>query len=196
MRTTSGSSPPGTACFPICACAPGIFYPNASTILGAAVGAPLLGVPGGFSDAWGQMWGFGYPVYYAGLTLTLPVRNRAASAALADAMVQKKTDLLTLRDTQQQIRLAILNAVNKLEGAKEQLKLAKVQRDFADLNLKAENQKYELGTETNQNVILAQQALLQAESAVVTNEVAVRTYLLNLLTQTGELLDARGIVVK
>ncbi len=174
----------------------GIFYPSASTILGAAGGGPIIGLPGGFSDAWGQMWGFGYPVYYAGLTLTLPIRNRAASAALADAMVRKRNDMLTLRDTQQQIRLSILNAVNRFEGAKEQLKLAKVQRDYADLNLKAENQKYELGTDSNQNVILAQKALLQAESAMVTNEIAVRLNLLNLLTRTGELLDARGIVVK
>jgi hypothetical protein len=31
---------------------------------------------------------------------------------------------------------------------------------------------------------------------VVTNQVGVRLNLLNLLTQTGELLDERGIVVK
>jgi hypothetical protein len=37
---------------------------------------------------------------------------------------------------------------------------------------------------------------VQAESAVVTNQVGVRMNLLNLLTQTGELLDERGIVVQ
>jgi outer membrane protein TolC len=175
----------------------GIFYPSQSQLPGGGgtIGTPLETVPGGFGDAFSQMWGFGYPVYNVGLTLTLPIRNRAASAAMADAQVRKKSDALTLRNQQQGIRLNILNAVTNLEGSKEQLKLAKIQKDFASLNLDAENQKYELGTSTNQYVINAQQALLQAESAVVTNQIAVRKNLLNLLLQSGELLDERGIVV-
>jgi len=83
-----------------------------------------------------------------------------------------------------------------LDGAKEQLKLAGIQLDFAKKNMDAENEKYQLGTETNQNVIFAQQALAQAELTVVNAQISVRRSLLNLLTQTGELLDDRGIVVK
>jgi outer membrane protein TolC len=142
------------------------------------------------------MFGFGYPTYYAALTLNLPIRNRAASAAMATAIVQKKTDMLVLRNQGQAVRLNILTAVSKLEGAKEQLKLAKTAMDFAQKNLDAENTKFQLGTETNQNVINAQTVLVQAESAVVTNQVGVRMNLLNLLTQTGELLDERGIVIR
>ena len=153
-------------------------------------------IPGGIADALGQMFGFGYPTYYAGLTLNLPIKNRAASAAMATATVQKKTDMLNLRNQQQAIRLNILTGVTKLEGAKEQLKLAKTAMDFAQKNLDAENTKFQLGTEINQNVINAQNVLVQAESAVVTNQIGVRLNLLNLLTQTGELLDERGIVVK
>ncbi|HYW42887.1 MAG TPA: TolC family protein [Bryobacteraceae bacterium] len=153
-------------------------------------------VPGGIGDSLGQMFGFGYPTYQAGLTLTLPVRSKAASAAMANAMVQKKMDVLTLRNQEQAIRLNVLTAVVNLEGAKEQLKLAQIQQDFAKKNLDAENQKYLLGTEINQNVINAQQALVQADSAVATNQINVRKNLLNLLTQTGELLDARGIVIR
>jgi len=115
---------------------------------------------------------------------------------MATATVQKKTDMLNLRNQSQGIRLNILNAVTKLEGAKEQLKLAKTAMDFAQKNLDAENTKFQLGTEINQNVINAQNVLVQAESAVVTNQIGVRLNLLNLLTQTGELLDERGIVVK
>ena len=115
---------------------------------------------------------------------------------MANAQIQKKTDALNLRNQQQAIRLNILTAISRPEGAEEQLKLAKIQRDFAQKNLDAENTKFQLGTEINQNVINAQQVLVQAESAVVTNQIGVRLNRLNLLTQTGELLDARGIVVK
>jgi outer membrane protein len=172
----------------------GIFYPADSTIFGGS--GAVSSIPGGLGDALSQMFGFGYPTYEAGLTLTLPIRSKAASAAMGTALVQKKIDALNLRDQEQGIRLNILTAVSSLEGAKEQLKLAEIQRGFAQKNLDAENQKYQLGTETNQNVINAQQALVAADSAVVANQIGVRRSLLNLLTQTGELLDQRGIVVK
>jgi len=172
----------------------GIFYPSDSTIFGGS--SFVSTIPGGIADALSQMFGFGYPTYFAGLTLTLPIRSRTASAAMGSALVQKKIDALNLRNQEQAIRLNILNAISSLEGAKEQLKLARIQRDFAQKNLDAENQKYQLGNETNQNVINAQQALVQADSAVVANQIGVRRSLLNLITQTGELLDERGIVVK
>jgi outer membrane protein TolC len=172
----------------------GVYNPGLSTIVGAGTTSAVI--PGGISDALSQMFGFSYPAYYGSLTLNLPIKNRAASAAMATAIVQKKTDMLNLRNQQQAVRLNILTAVSKLEGAKEQLKLAKTAMDFAQKNLDAENTKFQLGTETNQNVINAQTVLVQAESAVVTNQVGVRMNLLNLLTQTGELLDERGIVIK
>lgn len=171
----------------------GVYDTGLSSLFG---GGPNVIIPGGIGDALGQMLGFGYPTYYASLNLTLPIRNRAASAAMATAVVQKKIDMLNMRNQQQAIRLNVLNAINQLEGAKQQLKLARVQLDFARKNLDAENTKFQLGTEINQNVINAQQVLVQAESAVATNEIGVRMNLLNLLTQTGELLEKRGIVVK
>ncbi len=172
----------------------GIYYPSSSSLLGG--GAAIEPIAGGITDALGQMFGFGYPTYQAGLTLTLPIRNRTASAAMATAVVQKKTDALNVRNQQQILRLNVLKAVTALEGAKEQLKLALTQKDFAQKNLDAENLKYKLGTEVNQNVIFAQQAFATADLAVVNNQIGVRMSLLNLLTQTGELLDERGIVVK
>jgi outer membrane protein TolC len=171
----------------------GNFDPSRSTLLG---GGPAIVIPGGIGDALSQMFGFGYPTYFGSLTLTLPIRNRTATAAMSTAMIQKKTDALTLRNQQQAIRLNILTAITRLDGAKEQLKLAQIQRDFAQKNLDAENTKFQLGTEINQNVINAQQVLVQAESAVVTNQIGVRLNLLNLLTQSGELLDERGIVIR
>jgi hypothetical protein len=53
-----------------------------------------------------------------------------------------------------------------------------------------------LGTELSQNVLLAQNALAQSESTVVTNQIALRKNLLNLLVKIGTLLDERGIVIQ
>src|SRR5208283_1537373 len=65
----------------------GLYNPGLSTIVGA--GGSSAVIPGGIADALDQMFGFGYPTYYAALTLNLPIRNRAASAAMATATVQK-----------------------------------------------------------------------------------------------------------
>ncbi len=156
----------------------------------------LTSVPGGIADALGQMFGFGFSSYQLGLRLTLPIKNRAASADMADAIVRKKQDALTVRTTQQTIRLDILNAITNVESSKESVKLAKVARDFAQKALDAENKKYELGTELSQNVLLAQNALAQAESTLVTNQIALRKNLLNLWVKIGTLLDERGIVIQ
>ena len=175
----------------------GVFYRRTNVFTGDGTSSSILTqVPGGFSDALTQMFGFGYPVYSFGVTLSLPIKSHQASADMADAIVAKKRDALNVRTTQQQIRLDILNAVTNLDGSKEQLKLARIARDFAQKNYEAEQKKYELGTEINQNVITAQNVLVQAESAVVTNQIGVRRNLLNLLTKTGDLLDERGIVVQ
>jgi outer membrane protein TolC len=175
----------------------GVFYQRQNVFTGDGSSSSILTqIPGGFPDALSQMFGFGFPVYSFGVTLQLPIKSHQASADMADAIVAKKRDALNVRTTQQQIRLDILNAVTNLDGSKEQLKLAKIAREFAQKNMDAENKKYELGTEINQNVILAQNVLVQAESSVVTNQINVRRSLLNLLTKTGELLDERGIVIQ
>src|ERR1019366_6125084 len=147
------------------------------------------GVPGGIADAISPMFGFGYPGYGFGINLVLPIKSHSASADMADAVSNRKRDTLNVRTTQQGVRLDILNAVVSLQGSVEQLKLAKLAQDFAQKNLDAENKKYELGTDINQNVILAQNALVQAESNVVVNQIGMRRNLLTLLTKTGELLD-------
>ena len=153
-------------------------------------------IPGGFGDALSQMFGFGYPVYSFGLNLSLPIRSHAAVADMADALVQKKRDALTVRNNRQGIRLSVLNAVSNVESSKESVKLALVARDFAAKYLDAENQKFQLGSEPMQFVLQAQTQLSQAESAVVQAQVGLRRNLLNLYTQTGELLDERGIAIQ
>jgi outer membrane protein TolC len=167
-----------------------VFDPNGNA---ASV---LTSVPGGVSDALSQMFGFGFSSYQLGLRLTLPIKSRVASADMADAVVRKRQDSLTLRTTQQGIRLDILNGITNVESSKESVKLAKVAQDFAQKALDAENKKYELGTELSQNVLLAQNALAAAESTVVTNQIALRKNLLNLWVKIGTLLDERGIVIQ
>ena len=156
----------------------------------------IASLPGGFADALGQMFGFGYPIYTFGLTLNLPIRNRSASANYADTIVSKRSDALTTRRTEQQVRLDVLNAISQTQAAKDSVRLAKVAKDFSQKYLDAEQKKYELGTSTIYFVLQAQNALVNADSAMVQNEITYRRNILNLLRKTGELLEERGITIQ
>jgi outer membrane protein len=172
----------------------GTFYQRQDVFGG---GSQIISVtPGGFGDSLGQLFGFGFPIYQFGLQLRLPIRNRAAAADLADAVVTKKHDTLMVRSVEQTVRLDVLNAVTQVESSKESVKLARVALDFARKYLDAEQKKYELGTSQIYFVLQAQQSLVNAESALVQNSIAYKRSLLNLVRRTGELLDERGISIQ
>jgi len=175
----------------------GMFYQRANVFSSSGTASTILKVlPGGFGDAIDQMFGFGYPVYSFGLTLRLPIRNRAAAADMADALLAKRRDALQVRTTEQQVRLDVLNAVNQVESSKEAVRLAIIARDYAQKYLDAEQKKYDLGTSQMFFVLQAQGALVTADATVVQNAVNYRRNLLNLLRRTGQLLDERGIAVQ
>src|SRR6266567_1490773 len=153
-------------------------------------------LPGGFADSLDQLFGFGFPVYGFGLRLRLPIRNRSASADMADALVNKRRDALQARSAEQQVRMEVLQAVSQVESSKTAVDLAVKSRDFAQLRLDAENKKYELGTSQIFLVLSATQDLINAESTVVAQSVSYRRNVLALLRTTGELLQERGVAIQ
>lgn len=153
-------------------------------------------IPGGFGDAVNQLFGFNYPTYAFGLTLRLPIRDRAASADLADALVQKRLDALRARTVEQSIRLEVLNAISQVDSSKDAVRLAVVARDLAQKNLEAEQKKYELGTTVLYFVLDAQNRLTTAESRLLRESINYRRNLLTLLRVTGELLEERGVAIQ
>ena len=94
------------------------------------------------------------------------------------------------------IRLDILNAITNVESSKESVKLAKVAQGFRPKALDAENKSTSWAPNYRRTLLLAQNALAQSESTVVTNQIALRKNLLNLWVKTGTLLDERGIVIQ
>jgi len=153
-------------------------------------------IPGGVSDAWHQMFTFNYPIYQFGLRLTLPLRDRAAAANLADSLINKKLNAYRLRSAEQQARLDVLNAITQVESSKASIEIAKVGLDLAQKQLDAEQKKYDLGTTTIFFVLDAQTRLVNAQSVLVNQTVQYRRNLVTLLQRTGELLEARGIIVQ
>lgn len=153
-------------------------------------------LPGGVTDALGQMFGFGLPTYGFGLTLSLPLKNRVAASNLADASVNKKMDAFRVRVAEQGVRLQVLNAISNLESARASVELAKTARDLAKKRVDAEQKKYELGIDTIFFLLTAETDLTTAESQLVNQAINYRLSELALLRAAGTLLDERGIAVQ
>ena len=163
------------------------------TLLGS--GSTSTVVPGGFPDALDQLFQFRFPTYGFGFTLQIPIRNRRAAANLADARIQKRRDLYSLRSTEQQVREEVLNAVAGVEQSKAGILQATVARDFAQKRLDAEQKKYDLGVTTAFLVLDSQTKLVDAEADLLAQVIAYRRSMLNLLRATGDLLETRGVVL-
>lgn len=175
----------------------GNFYDRSNVFTGDGTSSTIVNVtPGGFGDALNQVFGFGYPVYGFALSLRLPLRDRAAEANLADALISKKTNSLRARNIEQAIRLEVLNAVTQVESSKASIRLATIARNLAEENYKAELKKYELGASYLFLVLDAQTRLATAQSRLLTESVNYRRNSLTLLRTTGELLEQRGVAVQ
>jgi outer membrane protein TolC len=153
-------------------------------------------VPGGVSDALGQLFGFGLPTYGFGLTLSLPLKNRTAAANLADARVSRKLDAYRVRSAEQGVRLQVLNAITNVNNSHASVDLAKTARDLAQKRVEAEQKKYELGIDTIFFLLTAETDLTNAESQLVNQTIGYRLSQLALLRAMGTLLDERGIAVQ
>jgi outer membrane protein TolC len=166
----------------------GTYYPTTS---GSAAPAP-----GGITDAFGQMFGFGYPTWQFSLSLNLPLRDRAGAANLADAVAGKRINLLTQRTTEQQIRQDVLTAVTQLESSRASVKLAQIAVDYAVKRVDADQQRYDLGVITVFFLLSSQTDLTTARSNLVDQFVQYRRNVLNLQQRLGTLLADKGIVVQ
>lgn len=167
-----------------------------AVIPGSEVEPPSEIIPGGFGNAWSQMWGFNYPVYGFGINLTLPIKNRRAAADYADAAVNKKSDALTLRRAEQNTRLQVLNAISQVENSRASVDLARIAADLAQKRVEGDQKRYDLGTITLFFLLASQSDLTQAQSDLVNNSVQYRRNLLSLYQRTGTLLQERSIVIK
>jgi len=150
----------------------------------------------GFSNAFSTVFARDNPTYSFTLSVTLPLRDRGAAANLANSLLAKKSDTLTVRRTEQQVRLDVLNAVTALESSREQVNLAKILRDLAKQDQESWQKKFDLGTTEMYFVLDAQNRLANAESDLSSAYITYHRNELNLQRVTGELLDRRGIVIE
>jgi outer membrane protein len=141
------------------------------------------------SSSINQLFGFNYPTYEAQLSLTLPLRNRAAKAEMGTALVSRHTDLYNERQLREQVTLDVKNAVHQLEQAKLTIVAGKEALDLANKTMGSEQRKYELGSGTIFLVLEAQTEVAAAQQSLLQAEVGYQIALAGVDRATGELLE-------
>jgi outer membrane protein len=141
------------------------------------------------SSSFNQLFGFNYPTYQAQLSLSLPLKNRAAKAEMGNALVSRRNDLYSQRQLREQVMLDVNNAVHQLEQAKLSMAAGKESLDLSRKNMAAEQRKYELGSGTIFLVLEAQTEVASAEQTLLQAEVGYQLAVAGVDHATGELLD-------
>lgn len=123
--------------------------------------------PSGLPTALNQEFTGVYPEYNAQFNLTIPIRNRAAQANNALAILSQRSDEANYQQFVNNAATDVHNAQITLEQARITLAAAVKTRDLDQQTLDAEQKKYQVGASTLFNIVSDQNILAAAESAEV-----------------------------
>lgn len=119
--------------------------------------------PGGAGQDWNRVFHGNYPTFEGGINLTLPIRNRAAQADNAQALLNERQQKTQYRQEQNAIFVSVRNALIALQEDRASLAAAEEARKLAVQTLEDEQEKYRLGASTSYNVVLRSRDVTSAE---------------------------------
>ena len=152
-------------------------------------------VSGGIGESWDQLAHSRYPTFQGGINLTLPVRNRAAQADSATALLNQRQQEAKYRQLQNAVFLSVRNAQIALAQGRGQVAAAEKARSLAQQTLDDEQKKYQLGASTSYNVVLRERDLTQAQGTELRARINLLEAELNFNQAMGRTLDVNRIVV-
>jgi outer membrane protein TolC len=151
---------------------------------------------GGFGRSLGTVGEGRFSDASIGLSLSVPVFNRAAKGDVAIAKAQKSQAEILVAQEKQRVAVEVRNAVLTLDTAAQRIDAAKAGRAAAETQLRAEKERYGVGLSTNFFVLTRQNDLAQA---VLTETAALTDYrkaLTDFARASGTLLDERRIEIR
>jgi outer membrane protein len=128
-----------------------------------------------------------------GLSLNIPLRNRAAQANQVRAQLEYRQAQVRQHQLENQIRIEVRNAQFDVKQNRVAVQAAQSAFEFARQNLDADQQKLEVGLTTQTAILQDAATLTTAESNLVSAKAAYEKSRIELDRATGALLDHVGI---
>ena len=130
-----------------------------------------------------------------GLTLNIPLRNRAAQAVQIRSELELRQAQMRLQQIENQVAVEVRNAQFAVTQNRASVDSANAAVELARQSLDAEQKKFQFGTSTTTLVLQNQSGLATAESTLVNAMVAYEKGRVELDRATGQLLDHLGISI-
>lgn len=170
-------------------------------LLGFCAGVnPNTGVAGippvgstSIGGTWNQLVNSTAPDKGLGLSLNIPLRNRAAQAVQVRSELEYRQAQMRQQQIENQVGIEVRNAQYAVQQNRASVDSAKAALDLARQSLDAEQKKYQFGTSTTTLVLQYESQLATAESTLVNATVAYEKSRIELDRATGNLLDHNGI---
>src|SRR6202790_4555834 len=153
--------------------------------------APSVGYSGGLN----QLINSTAPDKGAGITVNIPLRNRAAQATQVRSEFEYRQAQLRIQQIENQIRIEVRNAQFGVQQNRASVASAQAALDLGRQSLAAEQKKYALGASTSTLVLQNQAAMTQAEVTLVSAQAAYEKAEIELDRAIGLLLDHSGIQI-
>ncbi len=128
-----------------------------------------------------------------GLTLTIPLRNRAAQALQVRSQLEYRQAELRLQQIENQVRIEVRQAQFSVQQNRAAVDSAQAAVASARESLNAEQKKYDLGASTTTLVLQQESLMATAESNVVSAMAAYEKSKVEMDRATGLLLDHANI---
>ena len=152
-------------------------------------------IPTGYGSAFGNLFNSTAPDKGVGVTLNIPLRNRAAQANEVRSTLEYRQSQVALKQTENTIALQVRQAQFALQQNYAALQAALAARDFARESLDAEQKKFKYGASTPTLVLQASSNLTTSESNVLNAAANYEKSKVTLDFVTSETLTKLGIDV-
>ncbi len=146
----------------------------------------------GFTNAFHNLFGTA-PDYGAGISLSIPLRNRAAQADQIRSELEFRQAEMRLQQLENQIAIGVRNAQFTVQQNRARVDAARKARDLAASTLDIEQKKMTLGASSSSLVLASQRDLGVAESNLVAAEAQYEKSRVELDRITGLTLNHLGI---
>jgi outer membrane protein len=146
--------------------------PGVTTVGGTTGTTPFVRTPdpvflGGFGTGLAQIFGRHFPDYGIGISLNIPIGNRAAIADLIRDKLNVRQQDIRLKQLEKQVQVEIENALIAVQQARATYEASQQARVLQEQALQAEQEKLSVGLSTSYLVIQYERDLALARSQEV-----------------------------
>ena len=131
-----------------------------------------------------------------GATFVYTFGNDAARANLLNYSILRRQNQLRIEQTRYSVAVEVRAAIREIEIASKQLEARRKALLLSERQLEVEQQKFQVGSSTNFQVLEYQNNLVTARYNVIVAQVRYNNALIELERATGKLLDNRNINIQ